>query len=168
MLQLYFANILDRISLSNSNQALYLIPFFLSIVGFGVMGELRGLQSSISPSSIAHWTRISWITYLTTLVTVLGNLGYNIYRSIEPRETFYYLFSMVLIAIYYSVIYIGFFRETGELHFHHWWICHMLGFYFRYDSIWNNTMSMIVYGISIQGIIAYGADHIFQSNYIRQ
>ena len=47
MLQLYFANILDRISLSNSNQAIYLIPFFLSIVGFGVMGNRAAHKGQI-------------------------------------------------------------------------------------------------------------------------
>ena len=123
LLQFYFADVVSRISLESRQELWYLIPFVLSIVGFGVMGELRGLQTSISPSSIAHWTRLSWITYLTAFGIVLANLGYNIYRSIEPKETFYYLFSMVAIASYYGLVYVLWFRQTGTIHLHHWWIC---------------------------------------------
>ena len=168
MLQLYFANVLGRINLNSTSQVRYTIPYILSIVGIGILGEIRGLQTSVSSGSISQWSRTSWATYLSALLVVLGTFSYNIYRSIAPKETFYYLFSIVAIAVYYGIIYTAYFRDYGKIHLHHWWIGHMLGFYFRYDSIWNNIMSMIVYGISIQGIVAYGADHIFQDNSIRR
>ena len=99
---------------------------------------------------------------MTVLGICLLNLAYNIYLSVGKGETGYYLISLVYLAFHYWIAFVLLYQQSAPIHLHHWWLGQLVGFYFRYDATCNNILYMIAYGISIQGIVAYGADHIFQ------
>ena len=60
-----------------------------------------------------------------------------------------------LIFVFYGLIYIGFYYSI-PYHVHHWFIGYILAFMFPVNDIVNNVMYTILYGIFMQGAIAYG------------
>ena len=159
----YFSNVFTRLDYRNPIQLIYILFYLGAIVVFGILGRVKGLQTSLSPSSAKKWPIASWITYSLSGLAVLALLGYHIYLSYIEKIIFYYLLSILGIVIYYIGLYYMYIKNDPDatLHVHHWYIGHLLCMYFRFDYIISNLAFMVLYGIFTQGIVNYGPASIF-------
>jgi len=161
LVHFYFSNIFNRIDYYQPYQILYILIYLGTIPAFGLIGSIKGLQTSCSWSSIKGWSIPSWITYSVLSVGVVALLGYHLYLSYEEEIIFYYLLSLAIITLYYLCVYFACIRKTEhKFHFHHWFLAHMACFYFRFHNVTSNIAYMIAYGIFTQGSVNYGMSDI--------
>jgi len=161
LVHFYFSDIINRLDYYDPYQIIYFLFYIGSIPAFGLIGSIKGLQTSCSWSSIKGWSIPSWITYVSLTAGVSALLGYHVYLSYDDEIIFYYLLSIVVIALYYIGVYFVCVRNTEhEFHLHHWFLAHILCFYFRFDNIVSNVVFSIAYGIMTQGAISYSMSDI--------
>ncbi len=163
LLHFCFSNLTERFNFNDLTTLYYTIPFFLTIPIMGILGEFKGLQSSISCHSITTWSKCSYITYISSGVCLLANFIANLYYAHTSHHYLYAYATPFMLGLYYLVNYLLYFRQDPQttLHLHHWWIGNITAFYSQYPYVTGNIMFMILYGICIQGIITHGADSIF-------
>ncbi len=163
LLHFSFSNLRERFNFNDSETLYYTIPFFLTIPIMGILGQFKGLQSSISCHSIATWSKCSYIIYSLAGGCLVANFIANLYFAHISGHYLYAYASPFIIGVYYLLNYLLYFRQEPQttLHLHHWWIGNLFAFYSQYNYVTGNIMFMILYGIGIQGIITHGADSIF-------
>ena len=148
MIHYYFGNVYSRF---NTWIDLIYLPIFLySSIAFGIVGQIKGIQSSCSKRS--KWSLKAWFAYGSATIVVISLLMYNIFDNNLGQ---YYFGIGSIILVFYSLMYKKYFYPI-PYHVHHWFIGYILAFMFPVNDIVNNVMYAILYGIFMQGCIAYG------------
>jgi hypothetical protein len=158
----YFANVVNRIEFEWIN-LLYVLPIYITIVGFGYLGELKGAQTSCSSSSIKNWPMMSKVLYSIAFILLFVNLGFHLYLAYLDKTIFWYVMFIAAAATIIAVSYKIVKKQDSliDLHIHHWFIGFMGGLLFRFNHPISIVSYGICYGLILEEAVVYGLDSIF-------
>ena len=126
---------------------LYLIPFFLIIPLFGVLGQCKGLQTSCSVHSCKEgWPWQSIVAYTLSTILVVFDLIWNTVMMPDDNILSYWL-SILISSAFVGLLYLYAKQSDGTFHVHHWYI----GFFGSLLNVTNDPVST-VYFMTLQGL----------------
>ena len=162
LIQFYFANI--YIKMNSFYKLFYLIPMYGTIVLFGLAGEIKELQFSLSTNSIKNWSLAFKVLIFLFTIFFITLLFFNINYAYLQNLLFPYILSILLIITFYFTMFQIYLKNKNyPIHLHHWFLGYILSFFFLFDNWWNNLTYSILYGIFIEGLVYYGPTSIFKN-----
>ena len=139
----------------------YLLITLVTIPGFALIGEIKGLQTSCSHGS--HWPIQSWIVYILAGILVVFSFGYKIYLSYVENLLENYLVALLVTISLYVIIYFSFVyaKVNTQFHLHHWLIGYFLSMFMSFNDPISKSLFALYYGVFIEGVTVYSLESFF-------
>lgn len=166
----------DTDSVLNKLKKIYFYPIVLGIIpAFSYLGNMDGLKSSLSVSSMKDWPVASWIVYMVAGLIGLVVIVYHFnvaWKTEDDNENtgcngYFgpYVLNLVIFLVLYTVpiVYVKLVEpdEPISIEIHHWFLFWFLALFTKFNTWVSITTQALCIGIFIQGFANYGPDFIY-------
>lgn len=134
--------------------------FIVTIPVFGMLGQINDLKTSVSTTGYSSWTRNAQAVFISALLILLIAIAHEIYHAHKEKYLKLYILSFLSVPMVYVVFNLMYIQKV-VFHLHHWFIGYYISFFMRTDVFYVNIIYSILYGIFVQGSIAYGLATVF-------
>lgn len=135
-----------------------------SAVLMSYIGNVKGLQTSCSKHSIPTWPIQSWIMYTLVVLITVPLYIYNVYLIyVEEGYKVFICYVTLIVAIFlFELTLYKLWDKSRNIHLHHLFIGTIGSTLFRSNSPYVIPVSMILYGVGVEGASNYGFPDIFE------
>lgn len=160
-LLIYFiSDVSNRIHLDDPLQLL-LLPVLIWSPIFGSISLIKGMDYSISPSSLKHLSPQAKVSLALLGLLLTGLTGFHCYLAYIENILPYYLAGIITVPLLYYGLYRVYLKYNGGYwHIHHWFIGFYLCLCTRFDNWISNFFFMVFYSVFLQGALAFGVTPI--------
>ena len=144
---------------------IYTLFMTLAVFIFGFVGQVKGPMIVFTPSALKNLGWKGWLILGSVGAVLLGTWIYELYLAVESGTIGPYIGEVLCLAAYFAAMYYVFIKKDPncEVHIHHWFIGYCLSLLYRHDHFVSNSMFFILFGIFLEGSVAFGLASIFKS-----
>ena len=176
----FVADVPSKIDYNGTFWQLLYIPIpIISAVGFGMLGEMKGCQTSCSSRSCKDWPIQSTIGYIIATLFILFGIIVSMVCAAERDQLLTMIVAVLLLVLFIPVQYFlhndvkrddmsfcQYLREIWKtmmekLHIHHVWIGLVVAGIMGYNNILINIVFLTLYGVHVEGASNYGFPDLF-------
>jgi len=158
----------------NESLTYYILTFGIfvsSLIGFGAIGQLTFLQTSLVTTT--SWKMPAVIFYVVGILIIVGTVGYSYNATNSRRDKNIFIFILIIIlGIYLAAVLFalaaGVYGTDIPFHPHHWQIGWHVTILIRgiKDRKITILFRWIFIGVFVQGLAAYSAASILSSGIV--
>lgn len=149
----------------NCSERLFPALGMLSFPIFGFLGQVKGMQFSVTPNFWHGLSPIAKRTLVGLLLFFSLFISYQFYLAWLANEVLKYSILVTGVPLLYWAVF-KFYLIIGDTnwHIHHWFIGYYGALVSRYDSILSNFVFAVLWGVFLEGVMTYGIIPIIHAN----